>query len=90
MSRASRRPGDASKVSAQPDEAASQGSADNGESRYSSAPARPEQPLKVHIELRVVHGPEGKQLRIRQAAAIREALRWFAEHPRQDTSEETP
>jgi hypothetical protein len=34
----------------------------------------------VHIELRLVDGPEGRQLRLRQAAAIREALRWFAEH----------
>ena len=40
--------------------------------------------LRVRIELVLVHGPEGKQLRTRQAAAIREALRWFAEHPNPD------
>lgn len=35
-------------------------------------------PLKMHIKLRLVDGPEGRRLRTRQAAAIREALRWFA------------
>ncbi len=52
-------------------------------SRYHAAPpGRPgPQPLKTRIELVLVSGPEGKQLRMRQAAAIREALRWFAEHP---------
>jgi hypothetical protein len=34
----------------------------------------------VRVELRVADGPEGKKLRMRQAAAIREALRWFAAH----------
>jgi hypothetical protein len=37
-------------------------------------------PPTVHIELVLVDGPEGKKLRAIQAAAIREALRWFAEH----------
>ena len=53
-----------------------------GKSSYGAAPrGRPgPEPLKVRIELVLVDGPEGKQLRARQAAAIREALRWFAEH----------
>ncbi len=56
-------------------------SPDDGESRYRPDPDQAEQkPLKVRIELRLVDGPEGKKLRARQAAAIREALRWFAEH----------
>ena len=38
-------------------------------------------PLKVRLELVLVDGPEGHYLRQRQAEAIREALRWFAEHP---------
>jgi hypothetical protein len=55
-------------------------------SSYHAAPrGRPgPEPLKVRIELVLVDGPEGKQLRARQAAAIREALRWFAEHPNPD------
>jgi hypothetical protein len=51
----------------------------DGESRYRPDPAG-QQPLNVRIELRLVDGPEGRKLRARQAAAIREALRWFAEH----------
>jgi hypothetical protein len=39
--------------------------------------------LKSRVELVLVDGEEGKYLRDRQAEAIREALRWFAEHPRQ-------
>jgi hypothetical protein len=39
--------------------------------------------LKVRVELVLVDGTEGKYLRQWQAAAIREALRWFAEHPQQ-------
>jgi hypothetical protein len=63
----------------------------NGESRYPPGPAQPDdRPLKVHIELRLVHGPAGKQLRARQAAAIREALRWFAEHPHGSDHGEDP
>jgi len=51
-------------------------------SYHAAPPGRPgPQPLKTRIELVLVSGPEGKQLRMRQAAAIREALRWFAEHP---------
>src|SRR6266540_7279542 len=37
-------------------------------------------PLKARIQLVVVDGTEGRRLRARQAAVIREALRWFAEH----------
>lgn len=59
----------------------------NGESRYPPAPAEPGPvPLTVRIELRLVDGPEGKKLRARQAAAIREALEWFATHRDQDAS----
>ena len=51
-------------------------------SYHAAPPGRPgPESLKVRIELVLVGGPEGKQLRMRQAAAIREALRWFAEHP---------
>jgi hypothetical protein len=51
-------------------------------SYHAAPPGRPgPEPLKVRIELVLVSDPEGKQLRMRQAAAIREALRWFAEHP---------
>jgi len=39
--------------------------------------------LNVRVELVLVDGPDGKRLRQLQAAAIREALRWFAEHPQQ-------
>jgi hypothetical protein len=58
-------------------------------SGYDAAPpGRPgPQPLKTRIELVLVSGPEGKQLRTRQAAAIREALRWFAERPNPQTRE---
>jgi hypothetical protein len=77
-----RRP-DASQEGATTDEQA--GSAqDGGESRYRrAAPPAPARtpPPKVRIELVLVGGAEGKQLRARQAAAIREALRWFAQHP---------
>ena len=74
-----------------PGPAETNGSPKKRESRYPPAPAQPEQaPLKVRIELRLVDGPEGKKLRVRQAAAIREALRWFAEHPNPDRSEDPP
>ncbi len=43
----------------------------------------PPPPLNVRVELVLVDGPDGKRLRQLQAAAIREALRWFAEHPQQ-------
>ena len=63
-------------------------SPDDGESRYGPDPAEAEQkPLKVRIELLLVDGPEGKTLRARQAAAIREALRWFAEHGDQEQTD---
>jgi hypothetical protein len=58
-------------------------SPEGGESRYPPGPAQPD-------ELRLVHGPAGKQLRARQAAAIREALRWFAEHPHGSDHGEDP
>ena len=52
------------------------GSTQEEKSRYdprpSGRPGRPgPAPLKVRIELVLVSGPEGKQLRMRQAAAIR-------------------
>ena len=51
-------------------------------SYHAAPPGRPgPQPLKTRIELVLVSGPEGKELRTRQAVAIREALRWFAQHP---------
>jgi hypothetical protein len=54
------------------------------ESRYDShAQAKPGHKLKVRIEIVVVDGPDGKHLRARQAAAMRRALQWFAEHQNQ-------
>ncbi len=51
-------------------------------SYHAALPGRPgPEPLNVRIELVLMNGPEGKQLRMRQAAAIREAMRWFAQHP---------
>jgi hypothetical protein len=41
----------------------------------------PPEALKVHIELVVVDGEEGKALIQRQATVVREALRWFADNP---------
>jgi hypothetical protein len=38
-------------------------------------------PPRVRIELVLVDGPEGRQLRQLQADAIREVLKWFADHP---------
>ncbi len=99
MSRPPRRqppPSDPQPTNPAPDTAASPDSAERspngGESRYRPRPpARPDPPpLTVHIELRLVGGPEGRQLRIRQAAAIREALRWFAEHRTDTPPTETP
>jgi hypothetical protein len=70
-----------------PGPAATNDSPKKRESRYPSAPTQPGQPpLTVRIELRLVDGPEGKKLRARQAAAIREALEWFAAHRDQETS----
>jgi hypothetical protein len=65
---------------------------DVGESRYPpAAPGRPgPTPPTVRIELVLVDGPEGAKLRATQAAAIREALRWFAEHPNPDPPKEPP
>jgi len=58
-------------------------------SYHAAPPGRPgPQPLKTRIELVLVSGPEGKQLRMRQAAAIREALRWFAQHPNPHQTQE--
>jgi hypothetical protein len=43
----------------------------------------------MRIELRLVDGQEGRRLRTRQAAAIREALRWFAAHHDQAPADPT-
>jgi hypothetical protein len=42
---------------------------------------RPPEPLKVRVELVVVDGEAGKELMKRQAAAVRDALQWFADNP---------
>jgi hypothetical protein len=42
---------------------------------------RQPEPLKVRIELVVVDGEAGKDLLRQQAAAVRDALRWFAANP---------
>jgi len=42
---------------------------------------RQREPLKVRIELVVVDGEAGKELLRQQAAAVRDALRWFAANP---------
>jgi hypothetical protein len=60
---------------------------EDGESRYRpAAPGQPGPSPKVRIELVVVDGPDGRQLRARQAAAIRRALRWFVEHQTETTT----
>ncbi len=56
---------------------------------------RQPEPLKVRIELVVVDGEAGKELQRQQAAAVREALRWFAANPpvdadRGDTPDHPP
>ncbi|MBI1758792.1 MAG: hypothetical protein HYR62_06160 [Actinobacteria bacterium] len=38
-------------------------------------------PLRVRVELVVLHGPEAAELLTRQAAAVRDALTWLATHP---------
>lgn len=55
----------------------------DGESKYAPrASGRPAaEPLRVRVELVVVDGPAAKELLKRQAAAVREALQWFADHP---------
>jgi Resolvase, N terminal domain len=55
-----------------------------GESKYPApAQGRPApEPLNVRIELVVVDGPDAKELLKRQAAAVREALQWFADNPK--------
>lgn len=51
--------------------------------RYRAATAaRPyAEPLRMTVELVVVTGPSAEALIKKQAAAVRDALRWFAEHP---------
>jgi hypothetical protein len=39
------------------------------------------EPLKVRVELVVVDGEAGKELMKGQAAAVRDALQWFAGNP---------
>jgi hypothetical protein len=53
------------------------------ESQYDRAAARqPDtRPLKVKVEFVVVRGPAAVELIKRQAAAVRDALQWFADHP---------
>ena len=36
---------------------------------------------KVHIEVVAIDGADGNQLRALQTEAVREALRWSADHP---------
>jgi hypothetical protein len=40
----------------------------------------------VKIEFVVVNGPAADELIKRQAAAVRDALQWFADHPPEDAS----
>ena len=42
---------------------------------------RQPEPLKVTVEFVVVDGELGRELLLRQAAAVRDALRWFADNP---------
>jgi hypothetical protein len=41
----------------------------------------PSEPLKVRVELVVVHESAAQELLKRQAMAVREALQWLADHP---------
>ncbi|GAA0739530.1 hypothetical protein Drose_16995 [Dactylosporangium roseum] len=65
---------------------------DDGESKYPPrGHGRPApEPLKVRVELVVVDGQAGKELLKRQAAAVREALQWFADHPPDEEEGDTP
>nr|WP_193599462.1 hypothetical protein [Micromonospora purpureochromogenes] len=65
---------------------------DAGESKYPPhGRGRPApEPLKVRVELVVVDGQAGKELLKRQAAAVREALQWFADHPPDEEEGGTP
>jgi hypothetical protein len=65
---------------------------DNGspqaiEPKYDAAAARRARagPLTVKVELVVVKGPAADELIKRQAAAVRDALQWFAENPPGET-----
>ncbi|MCI0687544.1 MAG: hypothetical protein L0Y54_09950 [Sporichthyaceae bacterium] len=60
-----------------------------GESRYRRASDAQSVPPSVRIELVVVDGPEGRTLRAIQAAAVMEALRWFAQYQPQRRQERT-
>jgi hypothetical protein len=64
------------------------GSPPASESKYDAAAAgRPRTgPLRVKIEFVVVNGPAAEELIKRQAAAVRDALQWFADHPPEDAS----
>jgi len=42
------------------------------------------EPLRVRVELVVVHVPAATELLKRQAAVVREALQWFADSPPDD------
>jgi hypothetical protein len=59
------------------------GSTASADPQYASpTPDRPPpEPLKVRVELVVVHESAAQELLKRQAMAVREALQWFADHP---------
>jgi hypothetical protein len=71
-----RRPGE---PTGDPDESVS----DGGESRYraGSAAGSGGRRLTVRVELVVMDGAEGEALGRRQSEAMREVLRWLAQHP---------
>jgi len=61
-----------------------QGSSQAIESKYDAAAAASRAragPLTVKIEFVVVNGPAAEELIKRQAAAVRDALQWFAANP---------
>lgn len=50
-------------------------------SRGSRGPGQGSEPLNVRVEIRVVDGEAGRELARRQAAVVRDVLRWLNEHP---------
>jgi len=81
----SRPSGDSRRVAGSRD---AKGSPSANESKYDAAAGRRSGagPLTVKIEFVVVSGPAADELIKTQAAAVRDALQWFAENPPDEKS----